>query len=75
MSASDKPRVPVAVHSSPTAPPLSKGFPHEIQLWFQRPGDKAYVLCLDGWKEWTKGTAIKDVCSSKQPSGDKHDES
>lgn len=66
MSASDWTKVPVAVHDTPTAPPLSKGFPHEIQLWFQRPGDKAYVLCPDGWREWTKCVAIKDVCSCSE---------
>lgn len=62
MSASDKPKVPVVVHVAPAEPPLAKGFPHEIQLWFQRPGGKAFVLCPNGWREWAKGIAIKDVC-------------
>lgn len=62
MNAPDMLKVKVAVHVSPTEPPLSEGYPHEIQLWFQRPGDKAYVLCTGGWREWTSGIAIKDVC-------------
>lgn len=54
--------VPMKVHSSPAAPPATGGYPAEIQFWFQRPGDKAFILCGDGWREWTKGTAVKDVC-------------
>ena len=62
MTASDKAARPIKVHSSSAAPPLSLGYPAEIQLWFPPQGKTAFVLCAGCWTEWKAGIAIKDVC-------------
>ena len=55
-------RPPLIAQVSATAPLAALSEPGEIQLWFQRPGRGAFVLCCDGWREWSRGVAIKAVC-------------
>lgn len=62
----------VVVHTSDIEPALSQGYPDEIQLWFQPSRKMAFLLCPGAWTEWTKGTAIKDVCP-KISDGQLHD--
>lgn len=50
------------VYSSSEEPTYEQPFPHEIHLWFQTGTGKAFVGCEDGWKEWVRGKAIKEVC-------------
>lgn len=52
---------PIAVHLSAAPPPAARGYPAEINLWFQTGTGRAFVACAHEWCEWTRGMAIKDV--------------
>lgn len=48
-----------------TEPPIAAGvYPDAIHLWFPPQSGKAFLLCSQGWVEWVKGRAIKDVCTT-----------